>query len=331
MSDKIAFLFPGQGSQFIGMGQDLINEFPDAKDIFEKVDEICQKPVSKLCFEGPMPELTLTENLQPAITAVNLACLFALKESGVSSSFTAGHSLGEYPALVSAGVISAYDALLLVQKRGKLMHREALTNPGGMAAIIGMDIDTVREIVNQVKDKDILSIANHNTSEQIVITGQTGPLYRAIELVKERKARAIPLNVSGAWHSKLMENAVDDFREFMKDIHFSKPKSTILFNATGKSEADPVIIKDIMAKQLIRPVKWYDIMLSMLQDGANTFVEVGPKKVLTGLVKKIVEPGKNIKIFSVENSQSLKNFLKEILSPSPSYMTSQKVIDGTAK
>ncbi|NQT55645.1 MAG: ACP S-malonyltransferase [Desulfobacteraceae bacterium] len=317
MSDKIAFLFPGQGSQFIGMGQNLVSEFPKAKDIFEKVDEICQKPISKLCFDGPITELTLTENLQPAITAVNLACLFALNVSGVSSSVTAGHSLGEYAALVSAGVISGYDAFRLVQKRGELMHREALKNPGGMAAIIGMDIDVVQEIVTQAKGEDILSIANHNTAEQIVITGQKEPLSRAINLVKERKARAIPLNVSGAWHSKLMENAVDDFHHFTKDIHFSKPKSTILLNATGESEVDPVSIKNIMAKQLISPVKWYDIMMNMLQDGVNTFVEVGPKKVLTGLLKKIVKSGENIKIFNVEDAQSLKTFLKEIPIPSP--------------
>ena len=312
MSKKTAFLFPGQGSQFVGMGRDIIGQFPAAKDIFDKVDEICQRPISRLCFEGPIDELTLTENLQPAVTAVNLACLTALNSSGISSTISAGHSLGEYAALVSSGVVSAYDALRLAQKRGALMHREALANPGGMTAVIGMDIDAVRTIVAQAKDKDTLAVANHNTAEQIVITGEKEPLSRAIQLVKERKGKAIPLKVSGAWHSNLMEGAVGDFRGFMEDIPFSRPESPVLFNATAKSETDPERIKDIMARQLVNPVKWYDIIVNMLNDGVDLFVEVGPKKVLTGLLKKIVPSKKDIEIYNVEGLQGLEAFLKEI-------------------
>lgn len=317
MSEKIGFLFPGQGSQFVGMGLDLMEQFPVVREIFGQVDDISQRPISKLCFEGPMDELTLTENLQPAITAVNLSCLAALNESGISPTVSAGHSLGEYTALVSAGVVSGYDALRLVKKRGELMHREALANPGGMAAVIGMDIDAVQEVVAQAEDKDILAIANHNTAEQIVITGEKEPLSRAIKLVQERGGRAIPLKVSGAWHSKLMEDAVDEFREFMEDIPFSRPESVILFNATAKGEMDPEKIKDTMAKQLVSPVKWYDIGLNMLQDGVNSFVEVGPKKVLSGLLRKIIPPEREVKIFSVQDAESLGGFLKRERYPAP--------------
>lgn len=311
MSEKIALLFPGQGSQFVGMGQDLADKFPMARGIFDQVDEICRKPISRLCFNGPMDELTLTENLQPAVTAVNLICLSALSESGITSIVSAGHSLGEYTALVSAGVISTFDALKLVQKRGELMNREALANPGAMAAVIGMDINAVEEVVALAKDDNILAVANHNTADQIVITGEKEPVSRAVKLVKERNGRAIPLKVSGAWHSKLMEGAVDDFSEFMEGISFSRPESTVIFNATASSETDPQKIKHAMAWQLISPVRWYDVMLSMLEDGINTFIEAGPKQVLTGLLRKIVPPEKDVRIHNVQDVKSLEAFLEK--------------------
>lgn len=309
MSEKIAFLFPGQGSQFIGMGKDMISEFPEVKRIFDQVDHICQKPISKLCFEGPMDELTLTVNLQPAITATNLACLFALNESGITPTVSAGHSLGEYAALTSAGGISGDDALRLVKRRGELMHREALANPGSMAAVIGMDKVAVGEIVAEAGERGVLAIANHNTADQIVITGQKESLSQAIDLTKEKGGKAIPLKVSGAWHCSLMENAVHDFHQFMEGISFSTPETTVLFNATAESERDPEKIKEIMARQLISPVKWYDIILKMMEEGVNTFVEVGPKKVLTGLLRKIIPREREAKLYNVEDMESLRHFL----------------------
>ena len=309
MSEKIAFLFPGQGSQYIGMGKDIMEEFPEVKEIFEKTDDICQKPISKLCFEGPMDELTLTANLQPAITAVSLACLTALNKSGISPDISAGHSVGEFAALASVGAISGYDALRLVKRRGELMHRESLKRPGSMAAIIGMNIKAVGEIVAKAGEKGILAIANHNTADQIVITGENEPLSQAISLIKENGGKAIPLRVSGAWHCKLIENAVDDFRKFMEHISFSTSETTMLFNATAKRERDPEKIKDIMALQLIRPVKWYEIIVKMLEEGVNLFVEVGPKKVLTGLLKKIVPRESDLRLYNIEGMESLRKFL----------------------
>lgn len=309
MSQKIAFLFPGQGSQSMGMGGDIIDQFSDAKKIFEQVDEICEKPISKLCLEGPMEELTLTANLQPAITAVNLACLTALNKSGIRPTVSAGHSLGEYAALASAGSLSEYDTLRLVNKRGELMHREALANPGSMAAVLGMEIEAVSKIVIQAGEAGVLAVANHNTAEQIVITGEKQPLSQAVDLVKEKGGKAIPLKVSGAWHCTLMQNAVDDFRRFMRDISFSIPETTVLFNATAESESDPESIKDLMAEQLISPVRWYDILLKMMADGVDVFVEVGPKKVLTGLLKKVLPRETEAKLYNVEDMQSLEGFL----------------------
>ena len=312
MPEKIAFLFPGQGSQFLGMGQDLVNTFPDAKELFEQVDEICRKPISKICFEGPMDELTLTVNLQPAITAVNLACLSAITEGGIEPQISVGHSLGEYAALTSSGVISRYDALKLVNMRGELMHREAVENPGAMAALIGMDIVAVGKIVHQAEEKGVLAIANHNTVEQIVITGETDSVAQAMVLAKEQGGRAVPLKVSGAWHCNLMRNAVDDFRHFMEDVPFTPPETGILFNATAVTESDPEKIKDIMAQQLVSPVKWYDINRKMLEEGINTFVEVGPKKVLSGLLQKNMPPDREARVFQVQDKESLDLFLKEM-------------------
>jgi len=309
MSKKIAFLFPGQGSQFVGMGKDLNDQFPAAKEIFEQADEICNRPISKLCFEGPMEKLTVTENLQPAITAVNLACLSALKEFGVKPIVSAGHSLGEYAALVSAGAISNSDALRLVQKRGELMNREALAHPGDMVAVIGMDINAVKEILNEAKKEGIIAVANHNTAEQIVITGEKAPVARAAEIVKARTGRAITLKVSGAWHCDLMQGAVEEFRRFIEEIPFSEPKSTVLFNATAQKETAPDKIKDIMARQLVSPVRWHKIMRAMLKAGIDTFVEVGPKNVLAGLLKKTVSSGQNVGIHNVQDVQSLRKFV----------------------
>ena len=312
MGRKIAFLFPGQGSQFVGMGQDLVEQFPGVEHIFRETDQICGKPITHLSFEGPMSELTLTENCQPAITAVSLACLTVLNESGIKASVSAGHSVGECASMVSAGILSESDALKLVHKRGTLMHREALANPGHMAAVIGLDMEAVLKIVAEAKDDEILDVANHNTAQQIVITGQKDPVARAVKMAKEKKGKAIPLKVSGAWHSGLMQGGVDEFRAFMEGIPFSPPRSDMMFNATAQCETDPERIKDIMANQLVSPVKWYDIMRKMLDDGIDTFVEVGPKKVLAGLLKKIASPDDAVNVFTVQDPKGLEAALENI-------------------
>jgi [acyl-carrier-protein] S-malonyltransferase len=310
-SKKIAFIFPGQGSQSVGMGREILNGFPETKKIFDQADEICGKPISRLCLEGPMEELTLTDNLQPAVTAVNLACLSALNKSGVYPVISTGHSLGEYAALASSGAVTFTDALRLTMKRGELMHRESQKNPGTMAAIMGMEIDAVSEIVRQCADKGVIAVANHNTAQQIVITGENDPVSQAMELAKQRGGKAIQLKVSGAWHCDLMKNAVNDFRAFMNGVTFSTPETTMLFNATAEIETAPEKIKDIMARQLTSPVRWYEIVLKMMDQGIDTYVEVGPKKVLSGLVSKIIPEG-SARIFNVEDMKSLDVFLNAV-------------------
>jgi [acyl-carrier-protein] S-malonyltransferase len=309
MAEKVAFLFPGQGSQFVGMGRDLSEAFPQARRVFERVDEICQRPISRLCFEGPMETLTLTENLQPAIAAVSLGCLDTLKASGFRPAVSAGHSLGEYAALAAAEVICSDDALRLVQKRGELMHREALANPGAMAAVVGLDLQTVEEVVAIAKEDEVLAVANHNTADQVVITGQERAVSRAVQLLKGRGGKAIPLKVSGAWHSPLMGGAVEEFRRFMDRVHFSRPELPVLLNATVDTATDPEHIKDIMARQLTSPVRWYEIVRKILSQGITTFVEIGPKRVLNGLAKKIASSETVLKLYNLEDQASMRAFM----------------------
>ena len=309
MTKKIAFLFPGQGSQVIGMGKDFVEEYPEVREVFELLDDICHKPISKLCFEGPMDELTITENLQPAIAAVSLGCLKLLSESGVEPQVSAGHSLGEYAALASAKVLDDEGTLRLVRKRGALMQREADAKPGGMVAVLGMNIDQVRDMVEEASQEEVLAVANHNTAEQIVITGENGALARARDLIKSKGAKAIPLKVSGAWHCTLMKGALNEFRSYMDQITFSPPRTRVLFNATAEEETDVDAIKDLLAKQLISPVRWYEIIRKMLDDGVNVFVEVGPKNVLTGLLKKISSKDNNVESYTVGEIKAMRDFL----------------------
>jgi [acyl-carrier-protein] S-malonyltransferase len=309
MYNKIAFLFPGQNSQIIGMGKDLTDEFPEVRELFRQLDDICEKPMSKLCFEGPNEELILTVNQQPAITAVNLACLKVLNMKGVRAFVSAGHSLGEFAALVSAGVLTEYDALKIVKKRGELMHRESLLHPGVMAAVMKLPIEKVSEIVEKAKEKGRLAVANHNSAEQIVITGEATPMEYALALVKEEKGKAVPLKVSGAWHCDLMKGAVQEFRAFMEGVSFKRPSTTVLFNATANVENDPEKIMDIMANQLTSPVRWYDIILRMIEEKVDAIIDVGPQKQMMGLAGRIVPEGSNIALLSVEGVQSLNEFM----------------------
>jgi [acyl-carrier-protein] S-malonyltransferase len=309
---KTAFLFPGQGSQVVGMGLDLYEEYDIVREIFDMADEVTKSHISKLCFEGPMEDLTLTVNLQPAVTAVNLACLAALQKEGLQPFLTAGHSLGEYSALAAAGATSSLDTCKLVFKRGQLMHREATKHTGAMHALVGLDIDTVRRIVEEAKDKGVVAVANHNTDTQIVITGAPDAVEYASELAAAQGAKAIPLKVSGAWHSELIRGAEQDFKAFLEEIPFAAPKTPVVFNVTADYESDPNEIKDIMARQLCSPVRWYDSVCKMQDEGVEVFVEVGPKKVLSGLLRKIIPDTYAHEVHNVDGMKGLERFLKAV-------------------
>ena len=310
---KAAFLFPGQGSQSVGMGLDLYQEYDVVRELFDMVEEISKINISKLCFKGPLEDLTETINLQPAITAVNLACLAAIEKENIRPDISAGHSLGEYSALCSSGIVSKEDTFRLVFKRGELMHRDSTRHKGAMSAIIGLPIDTVADLVSQVQNEGVVAVANHNTEQQIVITGEPDAVKKVSSLAASKGAKAIPLKVSGAWHSELIKPAQEAFSQFIDGISFRVPESPIVFNVTADFVEDTDEIKAIMAQQLCSPVKWYDSVCKLMDENVEVFAEIGPGKVLIGLLKKILPKDYPCKIYSVGNMKGLERFLNEMI------------------
>ena len=306
-----AFLFPGQGSQSVGMGAEFYQEYDFVREIFDMAEETVKMHLANLCFKGPMEELTQTVNLQPAVTTVNLACLAVLKKEGIAYDFCAGHSLGEYSALNAADVVSAEDTIKLVLKRGELMHRESIKNKGAMHAIVGLPIADVDRLVAEVQPQGIVSVANHNSELQIVITGAPEPVEGVSALATQKGAKCIPLKVSGAWHSELISGAEEEFNAVLSKINFNPPEKSVVLNVTGDFSAKADNIKACMQRQLCSPVKWFDAMGKLMDQKIETFVEVGPGRVLAGLVKKILPSDYPAKTYNVSNMKQLEKFLNE--------------------
>ena len=304
---KTAVIFPGQGSQYIGMGQAFIEHDRDALALMERAEQISAFPLRRLSLEGPLDELTRVLHLQPALTAMNLICWQQLKKRlpDFAPVFAAGHSLGEYSALHVAGVLSLDDTLSLVTKRGELMEREGCSNPGGMRAVLGLTLAQVEEVLAQYTGPGVMVVANHNTAAQVVLSGDQQGLDYASERCTALGGKIMPLKVSVANHSPLVAGAVEDFAACMAAITFKKPTLPVLFNATGGYENDPAIIKGIMARQIASRVRWLEIVERMAAEGVEAIVELGPKSVLTGMMKKILAKDTAILCLQADTPESM--------------------------
>jgi len=310
---KLAFVFPGQGAQYVGMGEDLWKNFPYVKDLFEEANEILGFDLKRLCFEGPESELKKTENTQVCVFLVSLAsALVVEKELGFRPDYLAGHSLGEYTALCVAGVIPFREALRLVRKRGEFMRDSCPEGVGAMAALLGLERDRAFELCQKARrEGEVLVPANFNCPGQIVISGHKEAVERAISMVKEFGGKkAVLLEVSGAFHSPLMEEASKKLEEFLRGIEFNGFKVPVVSNVNAEPYSDPQKAKELLVLQVKSPVLWEDSIRRLVALGVNTFVELGPGKVLTGLIKRTVP---EIKTLNLEVFQDLK-VLKEGLN-----------------
>ena len=313
--NKTAILFPGQGSQFIGMGREFLEIDPEADKLMDLAESISSAPLRRLCLEGPLDELTRAVNLQPALTAVNLLCWQAAAKAGIKADFFAGHSLGEYSALYAAGVLTIEDAFKLVTERGRLSDREGIKNPGGMQAVLGLALEAVEDILREFSGNSgdsTVTVANHNTASQVVISGEKEALQEIEKLVEKKGGRAITLNVSIANHSPLIAGAVPDFEEVLNSTPFSPPEIPVIFNVTAATETEPEIMRSIMARQLVSRVRWFELIHSLLEQHVTTFIEVGPKTVLSGLLKKILPKRSGCRIFHIDTPESLDKCRSEI-------------------
>mgnify|MGYP001072950011 CR=1 FL=1 len=286
-----AYLFPGQGSQYVGMGRKLYDSFPLARVVFDQADGILGTALSRLCFEGPAEQLNDTSNTQPAILVASVAALRVLERQEVDGpTYVAGHSMGEFSALVAAGILSFEDGLKLVCERGRLMKQAGEQAPGGMAAVLGLDRDTLIPICATVREQsgEYVGIANDNCPGQIVISGTFDALEQAMELAREQDARrVIRLAVSIAAHSPMMGEASVEFRRFLDATSFHEASVPLVANATAGPLTDPDAIRDALGQQLTSPVRWNESVSWMIAQSVNRFIEVGPKKVLTGLMRRI--------------------------------------------
>ena len=302
----LVFQFPGQGSQHVGMGKALAVQFPIARQTFEEADEVLGFSLSHLCFDGPAETLTETANAQPAILTASIAALRALRYATggtLTPAYLAGHSLGEYSALVAAGALSFADALRLVRLRGELMSRAGQANPGGMAAVLGLDSDAVEEICRRASEGGgIVQVANDNAPGQVVISGDTQTLERATELVKAAGARrVIRLAVSIAAHSRLMAHAAEGLRRAIEAIQVRTPAVPIIGNVEVRSLRDAAEVQRELVTQLTAPVRWRDTVRQLVHLGATHFVEVGPGNVLSGLLGRISAESKAIAVGDPES------------------------------
>ena len=307
---KLAFIFSGQGAQYVGMGSQIAREFKIADDIFEKASEVLGFNIKKMIFEGDDETLKITENTQPAILTTSIACLQPLLKKGISPDVTAGLSLGEYTAHVAAGTISFEDAVSLVRKRGKFMQEAVPVGVGTMAAILGLDNSDVIECCKTASSIGIVSPANFNCPGQIVVAGEVKAVEKVVELAKEKGAkRSMILPVSAPFHCSMLKPAGDKLAIELEKVTLHDMRIPVVTNVTAEYVTDKSTVKELLVRQVSSPVLWEDSVKRMIEEGVDTFVEIGPGKVLSGFVKKI---NKDVKTLNVEDLESLGKTLNEL-------------------
>ncbi|WP_339218386.1 ACP S-malonyltransferase [Paenibacillus sp. FSL W7-1332] len=304
---KTAFIFPGQGAQSVGMGKDAYDAVPAARNLFLTADEQLGFPLSSIIFNGPDEDLKQTVNTQPALLATSMAYLEAIRGKGVEPDYVAGHSLGEYSALVCAGVLSFEEAVSIVRARGEYMEAAVPGGQGAMAAVLGADREALSELCKSITaEGHVVELANMNCPGQIVISGSAQGVAAAAERVKEAGGkRAIPLEVSGPFHSTLMKEAANRLADKLEQAAFNTPSVPVVANVTARPVEDAAAIRGLLVEQVYSPVLWHDSVEWMIAQGVDTFVEIGPGSVLSGLIKKIDKSVKVINVNSLDSVSSL--------------------------
>jgi [acyl-carrier-protein] S-malonyltransferase len=298
-----AFVFPGQGSQAAGMGKDLAEKFAVARQVFEEADDALGFAISSLCFDGPAEDLQLTENTQPAILTVSVAAFRAMQEAGIAApAFVAGHSLGEYSALVAAGALSLSDAVRTVRARGRYMQEAVPVGTGAMAAVLGAELSEIERVCVEARGDQVCSIANLNSPNQAVIAGNTEAVDRAVELLSGVAKRVIKLKVSAPFHCALMKPAQDRLATDLDALSFNEPAIPVVTNVDARATTAPDELRDALVRQVSAPVRWVEAMQLLMSHGVDTFVEAGPGKVLSGLMRQI---SRDVKMLNVEDAASL--------------------------
>ena len=305
-----AIVFPGQGSQYVGMGKEFYDNFKEVKQVFEEVDDALNFKLSKLILEGPKQDLDLTENTQPAIMTVGVAIYKVLIKEKIKNlnqfKFFAGHSLGEYTALICADSLNLREGAKLLKARGKFMQEAVPINIGAMAAVLGVELSFLNEILSKNNNNEISQISNDNCPGQIVISGHKNKINEILKILKEdHKKKAVLLPVSAPFHCSLMQPAADIMKDLFKNIVFKKPQTDIISNVTAKLVEDCSLISDLLFKQITSTVRWRESIDFMVQNGVQEFLEIGPGKALSGMIKRI---SVDLKISSIDNISQLNEF-----------------------